>query len=280
MSEKDQDKKVTESKSEVSEVVADTTVVAVDDTTTPVTAATEVGTPVVAKSGSSMKSYLLAVLALGIIGGLLLYGLERQGRIDTGIFSFVEKYQTVASVNGVKISRDRYEQNLTQLTQSATAQGVDINDPEVQAEISTQAIDVLINGELLLQEADRLNIVAEDEEVDARYNDLVEQLGGEDELLARLSEVGVNRATLMDDIRDEIRVEKLLEVAINRDDIVVSDEEVREVYDEAAAMMPEVPSFEEARPTIEMQLSFTKEQELLREYVEGLRENADVRVKI
>jgi len=273
MSEKDQDKKVEEET--VAEPVAVETTVAEGETVIN-TEASETTTP----KRFGIKNYLWAVLAIVVIGSLLLFGLERQGRIETGVFSFMEKYQAVATVNDVKITRDKYEQNRAQLTQSATAQGVDINDEEIQKEISTQAIDVLINGELLRQEADNLDIEATAEEVETRYNELKDQLGGEEELLARLREVGVTAATLMQDIEDEIRVEKLLEVAIDRSTIEVSDDEIREVYDEAAAVMPSVPSFEEARETIATQLSYTKEQELLRDYIQTLRDNADVEVKI
>ncbi len=239
----------------------------------------------VTKKSHPWRNALLAIIVVAVLTGLLLYGLERQGRLETGWFTalntLVKERQTAALVNGVKITQADYEKNLKQVSQNLRMQGYDMNNSEISAEVSQQALDMLINTELLKQEAATQGIVATDEEIAKRYNEIAEQLGGEEVLLEQLDLMKVSREALLQDIKDEYVVQALLESSIDQSTIEITEEEIEAVYDEAKVTMPDnLPEFDEAREIILLQLQQAREQELVRDYVEGLRAKAEVISKI
>jgi hypothetical protein len=227
-----------------------------------------------------VRNYAIATLIVLLMGGGLWLVLESQGRVQTNFLGTFVNRGPAASVNGVDIARGAYESNRRQVEESALAQGIDINDPMVRSEISTQAIETLINTELLRQEAQRLRITVSAEDIQNRYNEIIEQVGGEEALALRMTELGLDEDTLRSDIENELVIQALFAQQTDVSNIEVTDEEVAEVFSQVSATEEVTVSLDEVREIIETNIRLSKEQEIITQYIQSLRAEADVVIKI
>lgn len=231
--------------------------------------------------------YGIATLVVLIMGAGLVYALEQQGRVNTGVFdkisSIISPAPAAAIVNGTKITKADYDKNLAQLQTAATAQGADASDAAVQAEIQKQAIDVLVNTELLRQEAYKEGALVTDEQIEARYQEIVTSLGGEEQLAAKMVELGITEPALRKDIEGEILIQGHLSKAVDTSSITVTEEELTSAYAQisgTAATGATIPPLAEIKSQLEAQLKTNKEQELVNAYITKLREGAEIEVLI
>ena len=190
-----------------------------NETETKVESTTEAASAPAAEQSTAKKSkkgIIAAILVVALIILGVLYALEKQGRSSTSIFAGFIEYQEanaiVATVNGDNIINAQLDTSINQFTQVAAAQGVDVTSPEIQADIRDQALDVLINTTLLKQAAAERGIDVTDEEVTERLDSITADLGGEEVLVTRMEELGIDAEQLHSDIRDEIVIQELLEV--------------------------------------------------------------------
>ncbi|MFN3188424.1 MAG: SurA N-terminal domain-containing protein [Candidatus Paceibacteria bacterium] len=227
-----------------------------------------------------VRNYAIATLVILLMGGGLWLVLESQGRVQTNYLGTFANQGPAAIVNGVEISREAYESNRRQVEDSARAQGVDVTDPAIASEINAQAIETLINTEILRQEAEKLGITVLAEDVQARYDEIVLQVGGEAELAARMAELGVTEAGLRSDLEDELVIQMLFAQEANTAQVVVTDEEIMEVYTQVSAGQEEEVPLAEVREVIETNIRLSKEQDLVATYIESLRADATIEIKI
>lgn len=223
------------------------------------------------------------VLVVLILGGML-FIMERNGQINTNIFSGIERklaaHSTVATVNGEEISEYDLLVSQEQISAGAVAQGVDVASAEVQTEIRDQALEVLINTELLLQEATKRGITVTDEEVTARYETLLQEVGGEEVLTERMKDFGITEDILLRDIRNELAIQKLLDVVFEEETIDVSEEEIVQLYESAGGESAGLPALSEVEEQIRQQIIATKEQEIINGFIATLREAAEIEITL
>lgn len=252
--------------------------------TSSTTSTTKVASADVAPASSGgLKQYGIALAIVVLFGVGLVYALEQQNRIDTNFFGWVQSSEEgapVATVNGVEITRAEFDQNRNQVIMSAQQQGADVSDPEVLAEIDGQAIEVLVNTQLLRQAATEAGIVVNEEDVDARYQEIVESVGGEETLMTRMTELGITPASLRNDIEGELLVQTLVDSEVDVSSIEITEEEIVSFYEGVDLGGAELPPLEEVRSEIEQQLRATQEQALIAEYIETLRAAADIEILI
>jgi FKBP-type peptidyl-prolyl cis-trans isomerase (trigger factor) len=245
-------------------------------------------TPVVAAVSARrqmMKQYGIAFLIVALMGGALWYMLEKQGRVETGLFdkitAFVRPEPAAVKVNGEKIAQSLYQKNYEQLALQAASQGADAADPATAEQIKKQAIDVLVNSALLKQAARNAGIVVTPEQITERYQGIVDAQGGEEALAARMAELMITKEGLMSDIEDEILIQTHLDTAVDIKSIDVTKEEVDAFY-KSVTSNPEVkvPPLEEVRDQVEQEIRYGKQQELIGAYIETLKKDAEVEVLI
>jgi peptidyl-prolyl cis-trans isomerase SurA len=231
--------------------------------------------------------YGIATLVILIIGGGLVYALEQQGRIHTGIFdkitAVVNPAPAAAIVNGTKITKADYDKNLAQLQTAAEAQGADVKDASIQAEIKKQAIDVLVNTELLRQAAYAEGAMVTDDQVNARYEEIKSSIGGEEQLAAKMTELGITEPALRKDIEGEILIQGHLSKAVDTSKITVTEKELTDAYAQISSTATAgvtIPPLDEIKTQLEAQLKTNKEQELVNAYITKLREGASIEVLI
>jgi FKBP-type peptidyl-prolyl cis-trans isomerase (trigger factor) len=220
----------------------------------------------------------VVVVVVALVGGL--YVMEREGRVDTNIFSGVldaqEGQAEVAIVNGETVTEAQLAVARTQLEQAAAAQGADPTDPAIQASIRSQALDLVIGTTLLTQAAQEQGVEVTDEEVSERLATIEADAGGAEALAGRMQEFGISTDALESDVRSELIITKLLDTEVAQEDTSVSEEEINSTYEEASATGAELPPLEEVRDQIVAQLEQAKSQAVIEEYVTQLRADADI----
>lgn len=283
---------VEEKKEEVTEAVAEAT----EEINEVVTPETEVATktaPLALAMGhlSKAKNWVLGrkytisavVLVLVALVGLL-YIMEEQGRIETGMFdkaeSLLTAHKAVAKVNEGKVTRKQLNTSISQISAGAEAQGMDVTEPELAAQIQNQAIEMLVNTELLMQEAEVRGIEITDEDVTARIDSLTEEVGGAEVLAERMSEFGIDEKTLRSDVRNELTIQALLDEVFAEKGVEITDEEVKEFYDTAGGAEAGLPALEEVTEQIKAQIQSTREQEQVTSLIEELRAKATIEILI
>lgn len=238
----------------------------------------------VTKKSRALKQYAIAGVIVLLMGIGVLYVMEEQGRVKTGVFATVNELikpmPAAAVVNGVKIPLSTYEKNRAQIEKNATTQGLTVTDEAVKTEITKQAIDVLVNTELLKQAAAKADIKVTQEQIDTRYGEIVTSLGGEEALKAKMIELGITDESLQSDIKGEILIQGYLSKAVDLSKITVSEEDIKKVYDQANTPGAKLPPLAEVKADIEAQLKSTKEQELVNTQIETLRKDAKIETKV
>lgn len=232
----------------------------------------------------NVRAYVGMVIAIVVIGVGLLFVLEKEGRISTGLFAGViekmEASQPAATVNGEIISKKDFKSSFDQLVNMSATQGVDTTDPAVNAELRTQAIETLVNGELLRQSAVAEGMTVEPEDVEARYAEIRDGLGGAEPLAARMAEFGVTEESLRKDIENEFLIQGLFEAKIDSKSITVSEDEIEALYAGAGGAEAGLPPLAEVRDQIVAQIRFDKEQVLINEYLEKIKGDSEVEISI
>lgn len=231
---------------------------------------------------SMTKVYIGSLVFVLIIILGVLFLLEKEGRSSTHLFTSIiasqEANKVVAIVNGQEILNSELDTSIEQFQQIATAQGMDITDADVSAEIKKQALDILINTLLLKQKAIEKGISISDEEVTERLAAITEDLGGEEALKERMVELEIEEEKLKSDVRDELLIQSLLDDFFAEKGVEVSDEEIEAMYETAGGEEAGLPSLEEARDLIKNQIVANKEQAVIDESLATFREEAEIEI--
>lgn len=224
--------------------------------------------------------YALAFVVVAMISAGLWFVLEKDGRVDTTVFAPLTNYlkskEAVATVNGVKISRLDFDSTLRQLTANTTQRGMDVTDPAIQSDLRDQAVESLVNTEVLRQSAVAAGEAVLPEDVEARYEEIETSIGGAEALAARMSELLVTKEMLLRDIENDLLIQAYLDKSVDRSKVSVSEDEIKALYEQVAASGSELPPLEEIRDQVESQIRFNKEQTVVAEYVDKLRKDAAV----
>lgn len=224
--------------------------------------------PFYKKYATHIALALAAVIILG--AGFYMY---------SGFLGFGTRGAVVATVNGTKIYQPELDESISLLSQSAAAQGANISDQKTLDEIKTQALEVLISNTLMTAAAKKEGITVSDEDVQKQFDELLKQFGTQEELTAKMTEVGLTEEKLRKNISDRILAERYIEAVTDIETVAVTDEEVAEFIKTITANGTELPPLEEIRPQIEAQLVGEKQQKIITELVEKLRADADVVIK-
>jgi peptidyl-prolyl cis-trans isomerase C len=142
----------------------------------------------------------------------------------------------VTDVNGTPIHRSA----VREVVKSVVAASREVPSSSEIDNLTQDALDSLIDLELLYQEALKRKILVSGEEVGAQIDLTRKRFANQDDFVAALSRSGLTEARLRDDTRKTLLVERLLETVVWRD-IKVSDAAVTAFYEanRAALLEPE-----------------------------------------
>lgn len=146
--------------------------------------------------------------------------------------------KTVATVNNIKIKQSEVDAYINFLKK----QNPDILLPENKEDLKAleaTIIDSLIVTRLLEKYADENNITISKEEVEERFNQIVESYPSIDDFENELEQKGITRELLKKELRDQILREKIF-IEVTKD-VSVGSEEIRKYYDENKETLFKVP---------------------------------------
>ncbi|KKT80019.1 MAG: SurA-like protein [Parcubacteria group bacterium GW2011_GWF2_44_8] len=252
----------------------------------PVTETVEVpmGTSEAAPTKFNFKAYGAMVVGILVIAAGLLFVLEKEGRTSTGVFSGIissmEEGKPVARVNDVEILMSDFTSSYDQLLEMSSSQGMDVSDPALLEQLRTQAVDTLVNAEVLRQAAIAAGMTATEEQIQTRFTEIQDGLGGAEALAARMAEFGVTEASLRRDIENEFLIQGLFDANIDSANLTATEEELTALYDQAGGVEAGLPPMAEIKDQIEAQIIFDKEQKLISAFIESLRAEATIEVLI
>ncbi|NEN93524.1 MAG: hypothetical protein F6K48_33470 [Okeania sp. SIO3H1] len=228
------------------------------------------------------RNYLTYAAVVLVIFALcaVWFRLESEGRVGTTLFSGITEMQrdrsVIAVVNGEVLRVRDLDLSIEQLSQAATAQGLDPTTGAVESEIFDQAIDMVVNTTLLEQAAVEAGIDITDEQIRERITELEVEAGGAEVLAARMEAFDVSQEMFEADVRAELTIVTLLDGVFAEQDFTVTEEEVVAVYEQAGGGGEGVPPLEAVSPAIERQILQTKQQAAVDDYLAELREAADI----
>ena len=203
--------------------------------------------------------------------------------LGAGYYVYADRYAgggTVATVNGMKIYAKDLDESVLLFEQSATAQGADVTDATLKAQLRAQALDVLINNALIITASKEEGFTASKEARDAKYAELVTELGGEAQLTARMAEMGLSKEKLEDNITERIIADQYIESQTEIEDVAVSEEEIATFLKTLTETNKDLPPLEEIRPQIEAQILGQKQQQIVVDLIEKLRSEAKIDMNI
>ncbi|MGM0432094.1 MAG: SurA N-terminal domain-containing protein [Spirochaetota bacterium] len=163
--------------------------------------------------------------------------LSQAADVDTHLESYedLESDEAVALVNGEEIAKSEL-QDLER--QQASNYGLDPESEEsaeLMNNLRSSILEQLVNTKLIEMEAEEAGLEATEEQVDQQYNQFAQQYGGEEEMEKLLEEQGWSPADLRDEIASQLPVqlyvEQYLEENFDPDNVEISDEELRELYE-------------------------------------------------
>ena len=194
----------------------------------------------------------------------------------------VDAKKIVAIVNDEELNGEQYNAALSSIQVQMQRMGQDPTNKEAAEQIKIQTLDTLVNQTLLLQQAKGAEIEATEAEVEEEYEAFAKQVGDEEALKKVLESQKMDVETLKKSIAESIIFNKYTNQVAPAGE--VTDEEIKEYYDQAAAQAKEseqeLPPFEEASEDIKAILEQEQQQEKLIAHVEELKEKAKIEFKI
>jgi hypothetical protein len=224
------------------------------------------------------KNKIIATVAVLMIGGALAWYVFLSGSFEPNSASSGNDNGPVAIVNGQEISRTDFN-DLSE--QNASQQGFDLSslDAEMRKQFETEIVNALISQTLLEQAANNSGVTAASADVDTQMDIIKSQFETEEEFEIALLAEGITVEELRTLISQDLAIQAYLQKELNLSVISATEEEIEEVYGQAAAVQ-EVPPFEEVRDQVKILVIQQKQQELRDEFVAKLRTQAEIKIFI
>lgn len=169
------------------------------------------------KRGTYGLLILVAVLAVGIIAGCSAKGA-----------SAVPK-DAVAVVNGVGISKQKFDDAVTRSEQSYAQQNQKLNPAELN-QLKTGVLDNLVSQELLFQESKKQKIVVTTAQVDERFASLQKQFPSPKDFDQALKTTGMTPDSLRRELQRQIAIQDLIQNQVVKN-VTVTEAEEKDFYD-------------------------------------------------
>ncbi|NBJ70027.1 MULTISPECIES: SurA N-terminal domain-containing protein [Clostridia] len=179
----------------------------------------------------------------------------------------VDKEKAVVSVNGEEIKGERYNPAYLQLKTMNTQFNQDVDNDQLKQ----QTIDMLVNQQLINQDASDKGIEVSDDEVQKEFDTIKKE--GAERLNTALEQFQLNEDQFKNMLRDNLITSQYLESEF---DIKVTDKEVEDYYKQIKEQSEEIGKLEDLKDQIKQTLKEEKTNEQLQKRVEALKKDAKV----
>lgn len=180
----------------------------------------------------------------------------------------------VATVNGTEITGKEYNSVYIRTKLLLYQYRQDIEDLDLLKE---QALNILIDEELLRQDADKAGITVSEEEVQEQFSDIKKEVS-EEEFVAHLEQNQLSEKEYKKELSNSILLDKYFESEIPT--IEVTEEEITELYEERRNAREDYPDFKEIEEQLKLELISQKEHDELQVKINELRDEAEIEEKI
>jgi hypothetical protein len=190
-----------------------------------------------------------------------------------------ENSKVVARVNGKEIKKKDLDFQIQKLAQSQQV-SVPGEQTEERKKFEQEELNHMINSALLAQDAEKQEFRPKKEEVDAQYSALISQVGGEEKLNQALQNIGITAEQLREDMANQIMLEQYLNFIKEKNEISVTDEEVKAFYETQVAPQDPKIEFAAVQPRIRQALEQQKLNQPLSEIIQNLRKEAEITISL
>ncbi len=190
-----------------------------------------------------------------------------------------DKDATVAVVNGEEIKQEELDGRIEQVALAYEQQGMELDkkkNSDMYKQVEKQALNQLVDSKLLLQAANESGIEADEKKVNKSMEDIKANLGENYE--KTLKKYNLTEKELKEQVAAEMKIQTY--ISKNTEEVTVTDEEAKKVYDEQAGKQEGMPPFEEVKDSLKAQLVQQKQNEQTTLLVEKLRKKGEVEIKI
>lgn len=225
--------------------------------------------------GSFFKSpflwiIVIILLGLGVAWGMGLIPMQE----DNGNRGDVDNNAVVAVVNGEEVIQSDLNARVMQIREGL--QGA-TTTPEQDQQIEDQAIEALINEQLILQAAENEGIEVTEKEIADAYDGIKKNFETEEEFNTEIENQGLTEEILKANIEQQLLTQKYLTSKIDTQDISVTEEEVTQTYNQIASQQENTPALnDEIREQLRNQLLAQKQNQKVSEHINQLKENANI----
>ncbi len=143
-------------------------------------------------------------------------------------------YGTAALVNGAEISNQRLENHLEDYLKSKRRNITTMINPKVYKKYKREALDQLIEREVLWQAAQAADVKVADEEIKAAVKAAAAQFKSADGFKRKLEAMGFDERGYADYVRREIAGARYL-LNVSKDEPVISEADIQTVYEQNKA---------------------------------------------
>jgi peptidyl-prolyl cis-trans isomerase C len=135
----------------------------------------------------------------------------------------------VAVVNGTVITRSDYDTEMSRFERQMAMSG-QAQNPAEMSEMKGRVLDGLVDRELLKQDAKKLGISVDDNDVSQQVAILKQKFGTEKEFTDTLVRMNMSEADLKSQLRQDLAIKKLIDQQI-ASKVTITPEEMKAFYD-------------------------------------------------
>jgi len=226
-----------------------------------------------------MKRYIVGLLLFLVVGVLVACGDEDKSEPENATEPAVEitdeekldNDQVVATINGEDVTGKTYNLVYSQLKLHAGQFDEEVDMEEVKR----ATMDSIIDRELLLQQASAEGIEITDETANTEFETLKSENG--ETLDTLLAQYQITEEGFKEQLKFELTMNEYMAETI---DVSVTDEEVKEYYNQAKEENEEIPEFDEIKDQLKKQMLQQKTDEELQAKIDKVKEKAKIEEKI
>lgn len=197
----------------------------------------------------------------------------------------------VAVVDGEEISGEAFAENYQSQYQQLSMQAQMTGQEPNQDQLKGQALEMMINSELLVMEAEDQGFSASDDEVEDYLSEMAEanDMESADELMEELEAQGLSEERIREDLHNQVMIDQVVQTLEVEEP---SEDELQQIYDAQVEQLEamneqvddeqaqEVPEFEEMKPELEEQAKREQENAALTALLDDLRDDTEIEVKL
>jgi peptidyl-prolyl cis-trans isomerase C len=138
----------------------------------------------------------------------------------------------IAKVNGKSIPVKELDLELNKIMASYQNSVPKDQLPLLRSKLRDQAVENLINRELLYQEACRQDIQPSPAEIKAELDKIISRFPSPEDFEKQVSKLGLSRDAILEDIERQLKLHMVMKNAVSEKDVSVTEQEIETYYKE------------------------------------------------